>query len=208
MDEISEVKIKQLRNLRMFKGKTDEEIVAYMESRPEKPAKISATGDKGYDARFNDKFNSLKDEYGVDMNDSNDTEALNLLVRHLIQLENINTQIQTLQKQEHMEIEDSRLLKNLGDVQRSLVASSSELQDRLGITRKARKETQVDDIPQYIAMLKKKAKTFYEDNTTTIKCSKCSIEYARIWLNFPKLTTTLTAEIECWRCGEKVVYAR
>jgi DNA-directed RNA polymerase subunit RPC12/RpoP len=208
MDEFTEGKVKKLKNLRMFKDKTDEEIIEYMQSKPEKPVKISATGDKGYDSRFNEKFNSLKDEYGVDMNDSNDTEALNLLVRHLIQLENLDKQIQLLQKQESMEIEDSRLLKNLGDVQRSLVASVSELQDRLGITRKMRKEKQVDDIPQYIAALKKKAKTFYDNNTTSIRCEKCGIEYARIWLNFPKLTTKLTAEIECWRCSEQIIYAK
>lgn len=208
MDEFTEGKVKKLRNLRMFKGKTDEEIIEYMQSRPEKPVKISMTNDKGYDARFNEKFNSLKDEYGVDMNDSNDTEALNLLVRHLIQLENIDRQIQSLQKQDSIEIEDSRLLKNLGDVQRSLVASTSELQDRLGITRKMRKDKQIDDIPQYIAALKKKAKVFYDNNTTSIRCEKCDIEYARIWLNFPKLTTRLNAEITCWRCNEQIIYAK
>ena len=207
MDEITEGKVKRLRNLRMFRDKTDDEILEYMQSKPEKPPRVSTTGDRAYDARFNEKFNSLKDEYGVDMNDSNDTEALNQLVRHMIQAENIDKQILKLQESNSMDIEDSRLLKNLGDVQRGLVTSITELQDRLGITRKIRKDKQIDDIPQYIEALKKKAKKFYDDNTVSVRCEKCSIEYARIWLNFPKLTKSLNTEIECWRCGEKIIYA-
>jgi hypothetical protein len=208
MDEISDNKIKRMRNLKMFRDKTDDEIRDYLESKPDKPAKIVQTGDKSYDNRFNTKFDSLKNEYGLDMNDSNDIDALRQLVQHQLQLENINAQILDLQKREVMDMEDSRLLKNLGDYQRTLVTSITELQDRLGITRKVRKEKQIDDIPQYIKALQKKSKEFWEGKTLKVSCEKCSIEYVRIWVNFPNLTKLKNIEVECWKCGEIILFSQ
>jgi uncharacterized protein with PIN domain len=204
MDDITEGKLRQLRNLKTMKGKTDEEIIGMLQTR----ALQVKTSDKSYDARFNQKLKLLQTEFSIDMNSANDADSLVQLVRHTLQLENIDTQIQSIQQKTEMDIEDTRILKNLTDSQRSIATTLSELQDKLAINRKARKEKSADDIPQYIQMLRKKGKEFFERKTESVKCQKCEIEYARFWLNFPKLTKEIRFEIECWNCHEKIMYAQ
>jgi hypothetical protein len=204
-------KINRMRNLAMFKGKTDLEILEHiLRKEGEKRVKeVPVKEDSlSYNARYKRLFDRFQTEYGVDMNESNDTEALKLLVKHTLQLETLDKQIQNLQELPHMTNEDTRTLKNLADVQRSLVTSVTELQDRLGISRKARKEKQVDDVPQFIESLKTKAAEFWDRKTVQIRCEKCQIELARYWLNFPKRPLSIKVELECERCEEKVIYVR
>lgn len=203
MSEIDPIKLKRLKNLRMFRDKTDEEIIEYLNNRPVK--RELPTGpkeDKTYEAKFRKLFQTYQDEYGIDMNDSNDYESLVNLVRHSLQLERVNDQIIQMQSGDV----DTRVLKNLGDYQRSLVTSISEFQDKLGITRKTRKEKQLDDVPQFIESLKNKALDFWQRKTVAINCSTCEIELARFWLNFPELSNVINLNLECWKCGEKIIY--
>lgn len=203
--DFDEIKLRRLRNLKMFKGKTDDEIVEYMQNRPEKTIPTAKeSSDIAYNKKFQKLLKSFQDEYGVDMNNSNDSEALINLVRHSLQLEKVNDQIIEMQQSDHQI--DTRVLKNLGDYQRSLVTSISEFQNSLGINRKMRKEKQMDDVPQFIESLKTKALEFWERKTVKIICAKCDIELSRYWLNFPQLANTATFELECWKCGEKIVY--
>lgn len=209
MEEIDENKLKRLRNLRMFKDKTDEEIIAYLQNREPKKIKTQeeiqeeADDDVQYERKFKQRFNKLRDDYAVDINDSNDVETLRTLVRVVLQLEEVDKSFRRQQK-----LNDSRELKNLSDVQRSLVQSANDLQDKLGISRRMRKEKTVDDIPQYIAMLKEKAKKIWDRETVSVRCEKCMIELARYWINFPEKANRLAFEGECWKCGEKVIYNR
>lgn len=209
MEEIDENKLKRLRNLRMFKDKTDEEIIAYLQNREPKKIKTQEEveedldDDAQYEKKFKQRFNKLRDDYSVDINDSNDVETLRTLVRVVLQLEELDKSFRRQQK-----LNDSRELKNLSDVQRSLVQSANDLQDKLGISRRMRKEKTVDDIPQYIAMLKEKARKVWDRETVSVRCEKCQIELARYWLNFPNKTKHLGFEGECWKCGEKVIYNR
>lgn len=205
-------KINRMRNLAMFKGKTDAEILEHiLRKEGEKRVKAvpSQREDVGsYGSRYKRLIDRLQTEYGVDMNESNDTEALKLLVKHTLQLETLDLQIRNLQEKEELTNEDTRTLKNLADVQRSLVSSITELQDRLGISRKARKEKQIDDIPQFIEALKTKAADFWERKTVQVRCNKCQIELGRYWLNFPNLLANVHMELECQRCSEKIIHVR
>ena len=202
-EEYDEAKLRRLRNLKMFHGKSDEDIIAYLQNREPKVESepVEVDEDVAYDRKFRNRFNKLKEDYSVDMNDSNDVETLRQLVRVVIQLEEIDKSFRKKQK-EH----DTRELKNLSDVQRALIQSANELQDKLGISRKLRKEKTVDDIPQYIAMLKDKARKVWDRETVSVRCAKCEIELARYWVNFPKKTHKLSYEGECWKCGETVIY--
>lgn len=222
MVNITPGRIRRIRNLPTFKDKTDEEIIEYIkaseEKRQQKKLKedlnfsipgfdddLISDADKFYAERYNKKINQLQEEYGVDMNDSNDAETLKALVRLIIQLEEINEKIRRFGEEEDI---DDRKLKNLGDFQRGLIASITDLQDKLGISRKTRKEKQYDDIPQYLKEIRKKALTFWNRTTTPIECNKCQIELSRIWLNFPHLAHTIRMELECWKCHEKVVFVK
>lgn len=207
-EEYDEGKLKRLRNLRMFHGKSDEEIIAYLQNREPKPEPepedaVPVDDDVAYDRKFKSRFNKLKEEYAVDMNESNDVETLRQLVRVVIQLETIDKTFRKIEK-----AGDTRELKNLSDVQRALIQSTNDLQDKLGISRRQRKEKTVDDIPQYVAMLKEKARKVWDRETVAVRCEKCEIELARYWLNFPKKTNKLSFEGECWKCGERVIYNR
>lgn len=204
-------KINRMRNLAMFKGKTDVEILEHiLRKEGEKRVKALPTREEtqSYSARYKRLIDRFHEEYGVDMNNSNDTEALKLLVKHTLQLETLDKQITTLQEHESMSNEDTRTLKNLADVQRSLVTSVTELQDRLGISRKARKEKQIDDVPQFIENLKAKAADFWDRKTVQVRCDKCQIEIARFWLNFPKRKANIRMELECERCKDTILYVR
>ena len=214
MDEIDpkyQGKINRMRNLAMFKGKTDAEILEHI-LRKEEEKRVKAIpvreDSQSYAARYKRLIDRFQTEYGVDMNESNDTEALKLLVKHTLQLETLDRQITTLQEHEVMSNEDTRTLKNLADVQRSLVTSVTELQDRLGISRKARKEKQIDDVPQFIEALKSKAAEFWDRKTVQIRCDKCDIELVRYWLNFPKRKSSIKMELICERCEETILYVR
>ena len=214
-------KIKQLRNLALFKDKSDEEIIQFLKAReakqkidtPEEPikqdeiiepleAKLS-TG--GFTKKYALKLKTLQKEYGIDMNDSNDAEMLKSLTRHIIQSEIVNDQILKLQILPEV---DTRTLKNLGDYQKSLISTMTDLQEKLGIGRRQRKEKQVDSIPQFIDMVRKRAREVWERATEPVRCERCQIELARYWLNFPNNATTVHFEIECEKCREKVVYKR
>jgi hypothetical protein len=204
---MDEAKLKRMRNLKMFRGKSDDEIVAYLNSRP--PKRVITSEEKSladYDKIFKERMTTLQKDYGLDMNNSNDVEALRSLVRHLLQAEAVDRQIREIQNRPTIDDDDVRTLKNLGDFQRGIQTTISDLQDKLGITRKVRKEKSADDIAQYIQGIRAKAKDFWDRQTTPIVCSKCSIEMARIWINFPKIAHKYTFESECWRCKEKVIY--
>jgi hypothetical protein len=192
---------------------TDEEISeSYTEKRRLDTIKGTVVSDKkdtddftskdaAYEKRFNAKMELFKGEFAVDMNDSNDAMLLVLLVKHSLQLEDLDRKIQR-----EMSGDDSRNLKNLGDVQRSLVTSINELQKNLGISRQTRKEEQSDDIPKWISETRRKALDYWQRKTIPVSCEQCHIELARLWLNFAELPHKVEIELECQHCGEKVVF--
>jgi hypothetical protein len=205
-------KIKRLRNIPRFKSFTDEELLQIILKKEQvkeeqKLVEESGTTPTRLDKRFEQKLTKLQKEYGIDMNDSNDVEALKQLVRYLIQQEDIDIDMreikETLKKDP---INLSKTLKSYGDLQRSLTMSINELQDRLGITRKARKEKQIDDVPQYIESLRARAEDFWKRKTVAISCPTCSIELARYWINFPDQEHKMNFNTVCWKCQEEVVY--
>lgn len=203
----SEARLKKLRNLKMFQGKSDAEIIDYLDHREPKDEKIEPeepkTDEQEYQLKFNRKLQQLRREFAVDMNDSNDMESLRALVRLSIQNEEMDIKIRTSIAGKGSEPRD---LKNLTDSQRSINMSISDLQDKLGISRKQRKEKVIDDIPQYISSLQRKAKTFWDRTTTPVTCPKCQIELARVWVNFPKVPHKLSFEGNCWKCEEGVIF--
>lgn len=217
--DITEGRIKRLRNLPAFKGKTDEELIEHIKRMSPKARKPRRTKEqmrgipepehsqlpKDYDKRYNEKLNQLKVEFGIDMNDANDAENIRILVRLLIQLEDVDSRITTAAGEKFL---DTKSFKELGEFQKSLVNGITDIQDKLGITRKVRKERQVDDIPQYLKEIRRKAREFWNRTTTSVMCEKCQIELARYWLNFPDLATKAAFELECWKCGEKVVHIK
>lgn len=213
--------IKKYKNLALFKDKTDEEIIEWIKAREakqrvessedsENPAPVKARPktkesdqDAEYAAEFNGKLEQLKSEYGVDMNNSNDAEMLKSLAQHLIQSEIVNRQIIRLQREEEL---DTRTLKNLGDYQKGLITTISDLQEKLGIVRRQRKEKQIDSIPQFIELARTRAREVWQRSTHPVKCGACEIELARFWLNFPDRAHIVHMELECWKCGERVVF--
>lgn len=205
--EISEGKLKRLRNLKLYRDKTDEEIIEMLKSRRE-TVKTPKTSLKTYDQRFEEKMKLLQEEFGVDMNDANDAEMLANLTRQILQAENIDKDIRHLQDQESKSKDDVATLKSLGDFQRNIYMTISDLQDKLGISRKVRKEKAVDDVPQFIDGLLAKAKDFWSRKTVGVFCEKCEIELVRYWLNFPEHTTLASFKAECPHCGEIITYNR
>lgn len=206
--DFSPERLAKLRNLKPYRDKTDEEIIAHLKSRETKlkPINTSAPKQKSNDSRFNEKMKILLKEFEIDMNSSNDKESLNALVRQQIQLENVNRDIDALQAQEGMSKDDYAKLKQLGDFQRNVIISINDLQDKMGITRKIRKEKAVDDIPQWIDSVLVKAKEFYDNKTVTIECPKCIIELSRYWLNFPQENNNIRMELTCWKCKEVIMH--
>lgn len=171
---------------------------------PEEAAQtIADVNSDEYKKKFNTLLNKYRKEFAVDMNESNDAESLRAYVRYTIQLEQTDDIIRS---ELASKIPDHRILKGLGDFQRSLQMNQNEIQDKLGISRKQRKEKVVDDIPQYIKGLQDKAKDFWNRKTVPVKCDKCKIELARIWLNFPDLLTQLRYEGRCEKCKQEVVH--
>lgn len=215
-EEISDVKVRKLKNLKMFRNMSDEEVRQYIRNRPKvsKPTEPlfvkeeTKTPEMEYDEeeyrkKYKEYMRKYLKEYGVDMNDANDAQALESLVKLIIQFEVIDENIMKLQRTKGF---DSRTLKNMGDYQRSVQTSITELQDRLGISRKMRKEKQVDDIPQYIRELQLKARDFWNRTTTSVRCQKCQVELARYWLNFPDRVEEVSFHIVCDKCQEKLIY--
>lgn len=206
--DFSPERLMQLRNLKPYRDKSDAEIIAQLQSREArpKPIAINAPKQKTHDSRFNEKMKILLKEFEIDMNSSNDKEALNALVRQQIQLENVGNDIDAMQQQDTHSKDDYARLKALGDFQRNVIISINDLQDKMGITRKIRKEKAVDDIPQWIDSVLAKAKEFYDGKTKIVECPKCIIELGRYWLNFPGEKNNIRMELTCWKCREVVMY--
>lgn len=203
---------KKMQNLRPYKDKSIEEIILIIESREADalPAqkKQKKQNKDDYDERFNHKFNVLKEEFALDMNDANDVEALKTLVRLQIQHENVTRDIDNIQRKDPLTRDDYLSLKTLGEFQTGVSRSMIELQDKLGISRKIRKEKQQDDVPKFLSDLLKRGKRAFEEKTTTISCPKCMIEVGRFWLNFPDLDNEIQVSLQCWKCKEKIEYVR
>lgn len=216
VENLTEYKMKKVRNLKMFKGKTDEEIIEFYRNRAPQPepglravvipaeAPPEITSDALYEKSFKSKLKALQSEYGIDMNNSNDAELLRSLVRLIIQQETVNTQITKLQREDEV---DTRTLKNLGDYQRSLISSVTEIQDKLGIARKIRQDKEVDEVAVFILDLKKKAKEFFDRKTVQVRCENCSVELGRYWLNFSKNTRKVHMEIKCPKCETELIHS-
>lgn len=222
---ISEAKMRKLRNLKYFRDWSEEQIQEWYrlrhgddEAPPEKPPEIqkaeqqqastespveASFNPEEYKKKFNTYINRYKKEYAVDMNEANDAEALRALVRYLIQLERAD---EIIMEEQASKSPDHRILKGLGDFQRSIQMNVNELQDKLGISRKQRKEKQVDDIPEYIRGIRKKALDFWNRKTVPVRCEKCKIELARYWLNFPDKVTKVNFEVICEKCGTDISF--
>jgi ribosomal protein S27E len=214
-------KIKQMRNLAMFKEKSDEEIrewILMREARqqldePEKPVQQKQKpgsnkkqpSEEEQEQAFQEKLIQLQKEYGIDMNSSNDAEMLKGLVRQILQAEIVDRQIAKLQREDDV---DTRTLKNLGDYQRSLYSTMTVLEDKLGIGRRQRKEKKVDTISQFVDVVRKNAGTIWDRTTSNVRCERCEITLATYWINFPKKAHMISMTLECWKCGEQVVYTR
>lgn len=201
--------IARMRNLKLYANSSDEEIYeAILRKERAKELGIEPVkNDTNVEQQYKELFKKLQAEYGVDMNDSNDVESLKMLAQHNVQLSAVNKQINEMASRT-LSNEDTRTLKNLGDFQRSLVTSITELQDRLGISRKARKDNKVDTVPAFIEKLKAKSQDYWNRTTVPVMCDTCKIELVRYWLNFPKHTSVITMEVQCPKCGQKVLYVR
>lgn len=219
---ISATKLKKLRNLKYFRDYTDDQIIQWVKNKeknkvpPADPKDIIAEipivdttpvdfTKEEIQKKFDNYLKKYRKEFGVDINDANDAESLRSLVRYLIQLEIINDAILA---ESHKPNPHPGTLKAYADFQRTVQQNVNEIQDKLGISRKARKEKQVDDIPQYIKSLQMKAKDFWERSTLPVRCEKCRIELARYWLNFPDTVKQVRFELICDKCKEKIVYVK
>ena len=207
--DLSEGRIAKMRNLKPYRGKTDEEITEIIKQRetgvtlkrkPTSPKSVSS------DSKFNEKFKSLQDEYGVDMNNSNDVDALKNLTRLQIQLDAITSDIDGIHAKETRNSVDYDSLKKLGDLQRVTMTSINDISRDLGISRKQRKEKMVDDIPQFIDQTLQKARVFFDKKTVKVECPKCIVELARYWLNFPREKNDIRMSLTCWKCKEVIEY--
>jgi hypothetical protein len=210
--DLSPERIARLRNLRPYRDKTDEYIREALIAKSSKPVVKSpkkstdAPKEKTYDSRFNEKMKLLLKEFEIDMNSSSDKEALNMLVRTGLQIEDIDKEITELQKGGGLSKDDSLKLKALGDFKRQQVMSVTDISDKLGISRKQRKEKATDDIPQWIDSVLERAKQFYDGKTVAVECPKCMIELFRYWENFPKEQNDIKLNLTCWKCREQIVY--
>lgn len=212
--ELTPEKIAKLKNLKPYKNKTDDEIRdiwAKRTPREKKPRTPITGGDEDttlldYERRFSEKLDIFQREFGVDINDSNDAEGLRNLARFQIQLENVSKQIDDMQRDPSPTKDDVMIIKNLGDFQRSLITSIADTQANLGISRKQRKEKQVDDIPKWIDGILEKSKTFFDRKTVTVDCPKCMIELFRYWVNFPGEENNVELSLTCWKCKEIIYY--
>jgi hypothetical protein len=207
MEENLEGKIKRMRNLAYYKDMTDDEIYQAIINR--KASTISSKpnkSEKEYEERFEEKMKILKTDFGLDMNDSNDKEMAHNLVRQLLQSENVDRDVRVIQDKTEKTKDDISTLKSLGDFQRNVQMTISDLQDKLGISRKVRKEKAVDDIPQFIDGVLAKARDFWQRKTVAVDCPRCQIELVRYWLNFPDNTSLASFTTECPQCREKVIY--
>lgn len=204
-EDFSPGKIKRLKNLRLYADKTDEEIIEMLKAKGAPAIKKSAI-DRDYEERFKEKFDILKSEFGLDMNVSNDVEMLNNLVRQMLQSESVDMDIRTIQSKKERTKEDVGLLKALGDFQRDIQITISDLQDKLGISRKLRKEKSVDDIPQFIDGVINKAHKFWDKVTVKVQCPTCDITLAQYWLNFPDRVSLVSFTSQCPHCESKVVF--
>lgn len=206
-------KIKRLRNIPRFKDFSDWELyqIVLRKEKVKEEKQLTTGIDDASAAKLNKRFETklaaLQKEFGVDMNDANDAESLRQLIRFLIQQEDTDQDIRRVKEELKGDpVTLSRTLKSYGDFQRSLTMSINELQEKLGINRKARKEKQTDDIPQYIESLRKRAQDFWNRSTTPITCSSCLIELARVWINFPEMEHEIEARFVCWKCKEQILW--
>lgn len=207
--DLSEGRIAKMRNLKPYRNKTDEEIKDILSSREVGVAvksRPSAPKAPKSDSKFNEKFKILLDEFAIDMNNSNDVEALRNLAMLQVQLDMVSHDISQIHAKETRSSVDYDNLKKLGDLQRVTMTSINDVNSNLGISRKQRKEKAIDDIPQWIDGVLKRAKNTFDKKTVIVQCPRCIIELGRYWLNFPNEDNDIQMSLTCWKCKESVEY--
>ena len=134
---------------------------------------------------------------------SNDAELLDKLSMALVLLEEHERAISKLLISLRENPEDTDIissLQKLNDTASRLRNDISKFQSDLGITRKQRlKNTESQDVFDYIEKLKKAARAFAEYRTKLVFCDECNILIGQVWWKNPS-TKGNSATFVCPKC--------
>jgi len=144
-------------------------------------------------------------KYNVEQLDSpNDVANLHTMIRNQILITKLQAQLETL-TQNVSDFDPSQIKKILD----SIVALSEvniNYERTLGIDRKTRKQTDSENIADYLTGLKQRGKEWLDERLTRVRCEECNIMVGRISGVYD--TTFYEGRFECPQCKKQIIAKR
>jgi hypothetical protein len=169
---MAKVSKNKLRNLKQYKGLSDEEFEGRWEEY------TLESDDIDIEDRIETMMEDFSKNYDLrDMN-ANDTLALKELASIFIMLED-------LRKMEWSARASGEVAKlgQLSKIRKDYLDNVSRLQNDLNITRKSRQNDSGETLDTYLPSIQKKAKNFLEQRLAYIYCPECHMLCATTWFN-------------------------
>lgn len=154
-----------------------------------------------------DEFNNLLSDYTLKYNveqlDSpNDISNLHTMIRNQVLIKKLQDQLEIL-------TEDIAAAADVKKYLDSIVALSEvniAYERTLGIDRKTRKQTDSENVADYLTGLKQRGKEWLDERLTKVVCETCNIMVGRISGVYD--TTFYEARFQCPQCKKQVLVKR
>lgn len=158
-----------------------------------------------FEQRFAEKLTIYQKSYKLDdLNESNDTALLQIMIKTELMIEDLQSEIQLLIQESS--VERASDIKKLADLLRDATGSITTLQKTLAIDRKTRKEEDSGSVADYINSLLKASKEYTNERLSHVYCPTCNILVARY---APAQShTAFSVSTQCSQCNKTVRISR
>lgn len=168
------------RNLVQYRDMTDDEFEEMWAKK-----QVGIVSSKEWEDRIERKIEKFSEDYDIDDMKANDMMALRALAQALITLEDYESAFAQLRAEHGINLDKVIEYKQINEAMSLLRRDITNLQNDLGITRKARKGDKETSVISELERLKQAAKEFYEEKMFYIFCPNCKMLLATIWFNDP-----------------------
>jgi len=158
---------------------------------------------------INEEFNTILAEYRLKYNveqlDSpNDLANLHTMIRNQILISKLQAQLDTLTQ--NIDDFDPTQIKKILDSIVALSETNINYERTLGIDRKTRKQTDSENVADYLTGLKQRGKEWLDERIIKVRCEVCNILVGRISGVYD--TTFYEGRFQCPQCKKQITIKR
>ena len=159
---------------------------------------------KAKDKEFDRILAEYRAKYEVDsLENPNDISNLETMIRNQLLIEKLQDRLDTVANDNTI---DPNEVKKILDSVVALSQTNMQYEKSLGIDRKTRKSSQLEDFPSYLVAIKTSARTFLDNRLIKLMCKTCEIMVGRIGPVYD--TNEFSAAFQCPQCKKFTTVTR